>query len=152
LQRPWHEAASITEETPQVDVQEVSKLDAYLKKLFGNQRVRVTPKSDKSASVFMGEENLGELTLDDEDEDLSYNFRMEIDLGQQTDLAPGPMLTAYLRRKFDNENIRVVTRPKKTDSLEAYIGEEFIGVLFIENERGRRSYILELPILDVDLV
>ena len=60
-------------------------------------------------------------------------------------------LTAYLRRKFDNENIRVVSRPKKTDSLEAYIGEEFIGVLFIENEKGRRSYILELPILDVDL-
>jgi hypothetical protein len=111
----------------------------------------VVPKGDKLARVFMSEEDLGELTLDDEDEDLSYNFRMVIDLGQQTDLPPGPMLTAYLRRKFDNENIRVVTRPKKTDSLEAYIGEEFIGVLFIENEKGRRSYILELPILDVDL-
>jgi hypothetical protein len=135
-----------------VDVQEVRKLDNYLKKLFGNQRVRVVPKGDKTAEVFMGQENLGELTLDDEDEDLSYNFRMLIDLGQQTDLPPGPMLTAYLRRKFDNENIRVVARPKKTDSLEAYIGEEFIGVLFIENEKGRRSYILELPILDVDLV
>jgi hypothetical protein len=134
-----------------VDVQEVSKLDAYLKKLFGNPRVRVVPKGGKLANVFMGEENLGELTLDDEDEDLSYNFRMVIDLGQQTDLPPGPMLTAYLRRKFDNENIRVVARPKKNDSLEAYIGEEFIGVLFIENEKGRRSYILELPILDVDL-
>jgi hypothetical protein len=38
------------------------------------------------------------------------------------------------------------------DSLELYMGEEFIGVLFVENEQGRRSYILELPILDVDLV
>jgi hypothetical protein len=45
-----------------------------------------------------------------------------------------------------------VTRPKKMDSLELYMGEEFIGVLFVENEKGRRSYILELPILDVDLV
>jgi hypothetical protein len=134
-----------------VDAAEVRKLDAYLKKLFGNQRVRVVPQGARSAEVFMGEEDLGELTLDDEDEDLSYNFRMVIDLGQQTDLAPAPMLTAYLRRKFDNENIRVVGRPKKTDSLEAYIGEEFIGVLFIENEKGRRSFILELPILDVDL-
>jgi hypothetical protein len=25
-------------------------------------------------------------------------------------------------------------------------------VLFLENEKGRKSYILELPILDVDLV
>jgi hypothetical protein len=135
-----------------VDAQEVRKLDAYLKKLFGNPRIRVVPGAAKIAEVFIGEENLGELMLDDEDEDLSYNFRMEIDLGQQTDLAPAPMLTAWLRRKFDNEKIRVVPRPKKNDSLEAYVGEEFIGVLFIENERGKRTYIFELPILDVDLV
>jgi hypothetical protein len=25
-------------------------------------------------------------------------------------------------------------------------------VLFVENEKGRKSYIFELPILDVDLV
>jgi hypothetical protein len=134
-----------------VDAQEVSKLDGYLKKLFGNARVRVVTKGDQTAEVFMGEQDLGEVTVDDEDGDRSFNFRMVIDLGAQTDLAPGPMLTAFLRRKFDNENIRVVARPKKTDSLEAYVGEEFIGVLFIENEKGRRSYILELPILDVDL-
>ena len=134
-----------------MDAQEISKLDGYLKKLFGNARVRVVTKGGQNAEVFMGEQDLGELTVDDEDGDLSYNFRMVIDLGQQTDLPPAPMLTAYLCRKFDNENIRVTARPKKTDSLEAYIGEEFIGVLFIENEKGRRSYILELPILDVDL-
>ena len=134
-----------------MDAQEVSKLDGYLKKLFGNQRVRVVTKAAQTAEVFMGEQDLGEITVDDEDGDLSYNFRMVIDLGAQTDLEPAQMLTAFLRRKFDNENIRVVARPKKTDSLEAYVGEEFVGVLFIETEKGRRSYILELPILDVDL-
>jgi hypothetical protein len=45
-----------------------------------------------------------------------------------------------------------VTRPKKTDSLEAYIGEEFLGVLFLETEKGRKTYIFEVPILDIDLV
>ena len=95
---------------------------------------------------------LGELTVDDEDGDRSYNFRMVIQVGSDPSIQPVPTLNAYLRRKFDNENIRVVTRPKKTDSLEVYIGEEFIGVLFVENEKGRRSYIFELPILDVDLV
>ena len=60
-------------------------------------------------------------------------------------------LDAYLKKLFDNTQMRVVTRPKKTDSLEAYIGDEFLGVLFVENEKGRRSYIFELPILDVDL-
>jgi Protein of unknown function (DUF3126) len=134
-----------------VDVQEVRKLDAYLKKLFGTSRIRVAPKNADLAEVFIGEEDLGELSSDNEDGDLSYNFRMEIDLGVQTEVQ-APQLTAYLRRKFDNENIRVVARPKKTDSLEVYIGEEFIAVLFIENEKGRRIFILELPILDVELV
>ena len=135
-----------------MDVQEVRKLDAYLKKLFGNTNIRVVPKSDEAAEVFVGDDDLGELTVDDEEGDRSFNFRMVIQVGQDPSIQPVPTLNAYLRRKFDNENIRVVTRPKKTDSLEVYIGEEFIGVLFLEVEKGKRSYILELPILDVDLV
>jgi Protein of unknown function (DUF3126) len=134
-----------------VNVQEVKKLDAYLRKLFGNPGIRVVPKSGKSAEVFVGEDDLGELTLDDEEDDLSYNFRMVIQVSNDPSLQPIPTLNAYLRRKFDNENIRVVMRPKKTDSLEAYIGDEFLGVLFLEAEKGRKSYIFELPILDVDL-
>jgi hypothetical protein len=135
-----------------VDVQEIKQLDAYLKKLFGNAQIRVVPKTADSAEIFIGEDDAGELTVDDEEGERSYNFRMVIQLGQDPSIQPVPALNAYLRRKFDNENLRVVTRPKKMDSLELYMGEEFIGVLFVENEKGRRSYILELPILDVDLV
>ncbi len=135
-----------------MNVHEVRKLDAYLKKLFDNAHIRVVPKTADSAEIFIGDDDAGELTVDDEEGERSYNFRMVIMLGQDPSIQPVPALTAYLRRKFDNENIRVVTRPKKMDSLEVYMGEEFIGVLFVEAEKGRRSYILELPILDVDLV
>jgi hypothetical protein len=135
-----------------VDVQEVRKLDAYLKKLFGNAKIRVVPKTYDTADVFVGDDDAGELNLDDEDGDKSYNFRMVIQVGQDPAMQPVPTLNAFLRRKFENEKIRVVTRPKKTDSLEAYLGEEFLGVLFLENEKGRKSYIFELPILDIDLV
>ena len=135
-----------------MDASEVRQLDAYLKRVFGNSRLRVQTAAKDTAAVYIGEENLGELTKDTEDGDLSYNFRMVIDLGSAPDIQPITHLTAYLRHKLGNENIRVVGRPKKTDSLEAYIGEEFIGVLFIEEERGRKSYIFEIPILDVDLV
>lgn len=136
-----------------MDVQEVRKLDAYLKKLFGNARIRVVPQANKnkSAEVYIGEEKLGDLNLDDEDEDLSYNFRMEIDLGAVSEADQIKRLDAYLKRKFDNEAIRVVPRAKKRDSLEAYLGDEFIGVLFVDDEKRRRSYILEMPILDMDL-
>ena len=137
-----------------MDVQEVRKLDAYLKRLFGNARIRVVPgpKKEDSAEVYIGEEDLGKLILDDEDGDLSYNFSMEIELGGPADIQADTQLTAYLKHKFGNEKIRVLPRAKKTDSLEAYIGDEFIGVLFIENEKGHRSYNFEITILDVDIV
>jgi hypothetical protein len=63
-----------------VDVQEVKKLDAYLKKLFGNQRIRVVPrpKKDDSAEVYVGDEFVGVLFVDDEDGERSYNFQMAI--------------------------------------------------------------------------
>jgi len=134
-----------------VDVQEVRKLDGYLKKLFGNARIRVVPQQAKVADVFIGEERLGELNVDDEDDDLSYNFRMEISLGEVSEVDQLKRLDAYLKKKFDNEQIRVVPRAKKRDSLEAYLGNEFIGVLFVDDEKRRGSYILEMPILDMDL-
>jgi hypothetical protein len=135
-----------------VDVEEIRKLDAYLKKLFGNARIRVVPRPRKDgADVYIGEERLGDLSADEDDGELSYNLRMVIELAEVSELDQIQRLSAYLKRKFDNESIRVVPRAKKKDSLEAYLGDEFIGVLFVDDEKGRRSYILEMPILDVDL-
>src|SRR6266700_2556483 len=99
-----------------VDVQEVRKLDAYLKRLFGNARIRVVPKKSSSADVFVGEEQIGSLVLDDDDDDdeRSYNFEMKITLGDATTTAPDiKKLDAYLKRKFDNDRVRVVPRPRK---------------------------------------
>ncbi len=57
----------------------------------------------------------------------------------------------YLRRLFENQKIRVVPRPKKQDSAEIYIGEEFIGVLFVDDEDEDKSYNFEMAILETDL-
>lgn len=135
-----------------MNVQEIRKLDAYLKKLFGNPHLRVVPKAGEAADVFVGADNVGVLTAEEDEGERSYNFRMVIQVSSDPAMQPVPTLTNYLRRRFDNDKIRVVTRPRKLDSVEAYIGEEFLGVLFLETERGRKSYIFELPILDVDLV
>ena len=35
-------------------------------------------------------------------------------------------IEAYLRRTFSNASIKVQARPRKTDSAEVYVGEEFI--------------------------
>jgi hypothetical protein len=133
-----------------VDVQEVKKLDAYLKKLFGNQRLRVVPKKADEADVFVGEERVGGLTVDDEDEERSYNLEIKIMLGETASIKNLKTLEAYLRRKFDTERIRVVARQRKTDSAEVYIGEEYIGVLFFD-EKETRSCYFEMAILAMDL-
>ena len=60
-------------------------------------------------------------------------------------------LEAYLKRLFGNARIRVVPRPKKEDSAEVYIGDEFVGVLFVDDEDEDRSYNFQMAILGTDL-
>ena len=60
-------------------------------------------------------------------------------------------LTKFLRAKFQLPNIAVRKRPQKNDSGEVYIGEEFIGVIFRDEEDGELSYNFSMAILDFDL-
>ena len=60
-------------------------------------------------------------------------------------------IEAYLKRLFGNARMRVVPRPKKEDSAEVYIGDEFIGVLFVDDEDEERSYNFQMAILGTDL-
>ena len=57
----------------------------------------------------------------------------------------------YMRRLFGNASIRIVARPKKKDSAEVYLGDEFIGVLFEDKEDGELSYNFQMAILETDL-
>lgn len=59
---------------------EILKLERYLKKVFRlpDLQVRQRPQKDDSAEVFIGEEFIGVLFRDDDEDDLSYNFQMAI--------------------------------------------------------------------------
>jgi hypothetical protein len=59
-------------------------------------------------------------------------------------------LDAYLKRTL-NPNITVKARPRKNDSAEVYSGEEFLGVIYRDDEDGDLSYNFSMAILDVDL-
>ncbi len=58
---------------------------------------------------------------------------------------------SYLRRTFNNSNIKVVARAKKKDSAEVFIGDEFIGLIHEDKEDGDLSYNFTMAILDTDL-
>ena len=60
-------------------------------------------------------------------------------------------LQNYLRDKFSNEKFRLVDRIKSADSLEVYLAEEFIGILYRDDEDGEVSYDFNMAILEIDL-
>jgi hypothetical protein len=60
-------------------------------------------------------------------------------------------LESYLRRLFGNDSIAVRGRPRKEDSAEVFVGEEFIGLVFRDEEDQELSYNFSMAILDYDL-
>ncbi|MEM6414877.1 MAG: DUF3126 family protein [Pseudomonadota bacterium] len=60
-------------------------------------------------------------------------------------------LADYFKTKFGSESFNVRGRPKKDDSVEVYLGEEFIGVIFRDDEDGDLCYQFNMAILEEDL-
>lgn len=60
-------------------------------------------------------------------------------------------LEAYLQNKFKLPSLTVKARPKKDDSAEVFIGEEFIGLIFKDDEDEDLAYNFQMAILDYDL-
>ena len=60
-------------------------------------------------------------------------------------------LDSYFKKLFQNQAISVRARPRLTDSAEVYIGDEFIGVLSVDDDEGDLSYNFNMAILEFDL-
>ncbi len=60
-------------------------------------------------------------------------------------------LERYLKQVFRLPDLQVRQRPQKEDSAEVFLGEEFIGVLFRDEDEGELSYQFQMAILDYDL-
>jgi hypothetical protein len=60
-------------------------------------------------------------------------------------------LEKFFRARFNMPAMEVKQRPQKNDSAEVYIGDEFIGVVYRDDEDGDLSYNFTMAILDIDL-
>lgn len=56
----------------------------------------------------------------------------------------------YLKTKV-NPGLRFMSRDKADDSLEVYLGDEFVALLFKVEEEGETSYQFQMTILKEDL-
>ena len=57
----------------------------------------------------------------------------------------------FFKQKFNNKKIKIEGRANKNDSAEVLIDDEFIGVVFEDNEDGDTCYHFNMTILSEDL-
>lgn len=60
-------------------------------------------------------------------------------------------LDSYFKNIFQNSALQVKARPKKDDSCEVYIGDEFLGIIYRDEDENELSYNFSMAILDIDL-
>ncbi len=129
---------------------EISKIQSYLRKVYGNRAiaVRARPGKSEAADVFVGDKPLAVLLLDDEDGDRSYQFQWEIkEKPQPLSVTELVRLQTFLREKLGSKTLSVRARGKLKDSAEVFVGEDSIAIITAD----ATSYQYQMAILDIDL-
>ncbi len=126
---------------------EIESLTAYLARLFNNSELVVLqhPEEDDQALVVIGREYFARIDRDEDEGELSYNFCKEIPD------APHDELDEAFKAMFNSKAIELRKRPTKKDSAELYKGEEFLGVLYDDDDDAEGMQIFNMAILDIDL-
>jgi hypothetical protein len=128
---------------------EISKLQAYLRKVYGSRSlgVRARPKKD-TADFMIGEAAVGSIVVDDEDGDRSYQLSWEIkEPPQPLGVQELVRLQSYLRERLGAKALAVRARGKIKDSAEVFVGDESYGIITAD----KSSYQFQMAILDIDL-
>ena len=60
-------------------------------------------------------------------------------------------IESFLKQKFNNKKIKIEGRANKDDSAEVFIEDEFIGVVFEDDEDGETCFQFNMTILSEDL-
>lgn len=134
---------------------ELNSLETYLRKTFQSDAIGVKSRVKKSdsAEVYVGE-NLVAFIGPDPDDDGDYQLEMDITkVPFKATLSPQELseLEKHLRETFRTDLIEVKGRPKKKDSAEVYVHEEFMALIYCGDEDGKGPYKFQMAILSADL-
>ena len=136
--------------------EEISRLEAYLRRVLGSSAVSVRAKGKEEAELVGGGGVLAEVVRDEDEGETSYFISMGVSRAAGApknapiDAPERVRMQEELRTKLAAPKLEVRPRPRKTDSAEVYVGEEFIGTLSRE-EAGDVGAYLTMSILDIDL-
>lgn len=133
---------------------ECTRLGAYLSKLLGSPTVSVVSRGRDEADVLVDGKAIAELLRDEEEGELSYAISLAVPraLGAKKnapiDEAERARLQGALRQLLHAAELEVRARPRKTDSAEVYVHDEFVGTVSADEDEGQ---VLTMSILDIDL-
>ena len=103
------------------------------------------PEEDEQGLVAIGQEFFARVERDEDEGELSYNFSKEIPD------QPHDELDAHFKMIFNSTTVELRKRPNKADSTEIYKGDEFLGVLYDDDDNSEGMQIFNMAILDIDL-
>jgi len=127
---------------------EIDNLTQYLSKVFSTQDLTVLqhPEQDEQALVAVGQLFFPSIERDDDEGELSYCFSKEVPD------QPHDEMDAHFKVIFNSVTVEVRKRANKTDSVEVYKSDEFLGVIYDDDSNAEGTQVFNMAILDIDLV
>ncbi len=135
-----------------MDKAECTRLGAYLSKLLGSSTVSVRA-SGQDGEMLIDGKAVADIAKDEDEGETSYAMSLLVPRAAGAkknapiDDAERARLQGILREQLRATALEVRQRPRKTDSAEVYVGDEFIGTLSADDD----GYYLTMSILDIDL-
>lgn len=133
---------------------ECTRLGAYLSKLLGSPTVSVVSSGSEEADVLVDGRKVADLLRDEDEGELSYAISLAVPRAAGAkknapiDDAERARLQTALRQLLHAADLDVRARPRKTDSAEVYVHDEFVGTVSVDEDEGQ---VLTMTVLDIDL-
>lgn len=126
---------------------EIDSLTRYLCRLFSTNELAVLqhPEADDQALVAIGQEFFARIERDEDEGELSYSFTKEVPD------QPHDEMDAHFKVIFNSHSVEVRRRVNKTDSTEVYKSDEFLGVIYDDDDNPEGKQVFNMAILDIDL-
>lgn len=133
---------------------ECARLGAYMSKLLGSPTVSVVQSGQGEGRLLVNGDVVADVSKDDEDGELSYCISLAVaraagaKKGAPIDDTERKRLETVMKQRLHAAGLEVRARPRKTDSAEVYVGDEFIGTISVDDDAG---YFLTAIVLGFDL-
>ncbi len=137
-----------------MDKSEIERLSAFLARVLESPGLVVKARSREDADLLIEGAPIASISKEVDEGETSYTLSLLIPRarGAAKTAAIDPpertRLQTVLRETLKSPRLEARARPRKVDSAEVYVGDEFLGTLSVDEDEG---HFFVMSILDIDL-